>query len=139
MDEIVWTNRLATGVEHIDGQHRALIARLSDLSEAIRMGEAAAVLLESFRFLEIYVREHFQDEETEMERLDCPEAELNRKGHQRFLSTFQALQRRLVGEGPSASLAQEVHHELGEWFMHHILLVDTRMAKIADRLELREA
>jgi len=127
MEDIVWTARLATGVEILDEQHRDLIRRLQSLTEAIQDAEPKTTLLEMFTFLEAYVREHFHDEEREMERLECPEAELNRKGHQRFLLTFQALRARLQSEGPTAALAQEVHHELAEWFVHHILLVDTRL------------
>jgi len=127
MDEIVWTPRLSTGIEKLDDQHRDLLTRLQSLTEAIQEGEAQASLLEAFRFLDSYVREHFRDEELEMERLECAEAEMNRKGHQRFLLTFQALRARLQSEGSSESLAEEVHHELAEWFVHHILLVDTRM------------
>jgi hemerythrin-like metal-binding protein len=129
MDEIVWSSRLSTGVDHIDDQHRDLIAELRDLEAAIRTGESNAVLLEAFRFLDTYMCEHFRDEEQEMERLNCPEAELNRRGHARFLATFRALNARLGAEGPSEELAQEVHHELGEWFVHHIQLIDVRMAK----------
>lgn len=131
MDEIVWTSRLATGVEVLDAQHKDLIDRLRGLSEAIREGETKAQLLDLFGFLETYVREHFLEEEIEFERLRCPEAELNRRGHQRFLQTFQAMKARLQSEGPSEGLAQEIHHELGEWFVHHILLVDTRLYVLA--------
>ena len=109
MDEIVWSSRLATGIDFVDAQHRALI--------------------DAFRFLEIYVREHFRDEESEMDRLHCPEADLNRRGHARFLASFEVLSTRLRTNGPSEALAQEVHHELGEWFVHHIMLIDIRMAK----------
>jgi hemerythrin len=129
MDEIVWSSRLSTGVDKVDTQHRALIEKLRGLEEAIRSGETTAVLLDAFRFLETYMREHFRDEEAEMDRLRCPEAELNRKGHQRFLATFMALNARLASEGSSEALAQEVHHELAEWFVHHTLLVDVRMAR----------
>ena len=131
MEEIVWTSRLATGVDVLDAQHKDLIDRLRSLSESIRDGETKAELLQTFGFLETYVREHFSDEEIEFERLRCPEAELNRKGHQRFLQSFQALKARLQSEGPSEGLAQEIHHELGEWFVHHILLVDTRLYVLA--------
>lgn len=131
MDEIVWTSRLATGVDLLDSQHKDLIDRLRSLSESIREGETKAELLVTFGFLETYVREHFAHEEIEFERLRCPEAELNRKGHQRFLQSFQALRARLQSEGPSEGLAQEIHHELGEWFVHHILLVDTRLYVLA--------
>jgi len=113
----------------LDNQHRDLIDKLRGLEEAIRSGESTTVLLDAFRFLDLYVREHFQEEEAHMERIHCPEADLNRKGHQRFLATYQALNLRLGVEGPSESLAQEVHHELAEWFVHHILLVDARMGK----------
>ncbi len=131
MDEIVWTSRLSTGVAKLDMQHRELIGKMRDLEDAIRAGEAKAALLDAFQFLGIYMRDHFQDEEEEMDRLQIPEAELNRRGHARFLATFEALNVRLVNEGPSGHLAQEVHTELAEWFMHHILLIDMRLAKKA--------
>jgi hemerythrin len=133
MDQIVWTSRLSTGIDKLDTQHRALIEKLRALEEAIRAGETTAVLLDAFRFLDLYMRDHFQDEETEMDRLRCPEAELNRRGHARFLTSIQALNDRLLVEGPSESLAQDVHHELSEWFLHHILLVDVRTARSATR------
>jgi hemerythrin len=133
MDEIVWTNRLSTGIDKLDKQHRDLIDKLRSLEEAIRTGESTAVLLDAFRFLGVYMRDHFQDEEAEMERLQCPEAELNRRGHALFLATFETLNARLGTEGPSEHLALDVHHELAEWFVHHILLIDARMAKAAAR------
>jgi len=130
MDEIVWTSRLSTGVDKLDKQHRDLIDKLRALEDAIRAGETNAVLLDAFKFLDIYMRDHFQDEEAEMDRVQFREAELNRRGHARFLVTFEALHKQLVAEGPSEHLAQEVHHELAEWFVHHILLIDARLAKV---------
>jgi len=119
-------------VRHIpNDEHFALLPNA--LEDAIRAGESTAALLDAFLFLGIYMRDHFHDEEVEMERLRCSEAELNRRGHQRFLATFQVLNTRLQVEGPSEALAQEVHHELAEWFVHHILLIDVRMAKNAER------
>jgi hemerythrin len=129
MDEIVWTSRLSTGVEILDAQHRDLIDKLRALEEAIRAGQTISVLMDSFRFLGLYMHDHFRDEEAEMARLQCPESELNHRGHARFLETFEVLTGRLLAKGPSEQLALDVHHELSKWFLDHILLVDVCMAK----------
>jgi len=81
MDEIVWSSRLSTGIDRLDNQHRDLIDKLRGLEEAIRSGETTPVLLDAFEFLETYVQEHFREEELEMDRISCPEADLNRRGH----------------------------------------------------------
>lgn len=127
MREIVWNRRLSTGDEYLDAQNQDLISALQALADAIRSGERKSVLLESFHSLDRVVREHFRDEEFEMERWAILEAEANRSAHRRFLHTLFALEARLRLEGPSESLADEVVQELGKWFMHHILLLDTRL------------
>jgi len=130
MEKIVWTSRLSTGVERLDNQHRDLLDRLRGLEEAIRAGQTITVLMESFRFLGVYMRDHFQDEEAEMVRHECPEADLNHRGHASFLETFEVLTGRLLAKGPSEQLALDVHHELSKWFLEHILLVDICLAKV---------
>lgn len=58
-----WSDDLKTGLPEIDEQHKALIQQFNELLSACAQNNGQEELTRFVRFLTVYVRIHFQDEE----------------------------------------------------------------------------
>lgn len=128
---IVWDESLSTHVKVVDDQHKMLIQKINELNDAMAQGKGRKELEPLLEFLGNYARQHFAEEEAEMDRLKCPAAAANRAAHSAFIQTFGRIHDRLKAEGPSALLAIEVKKELGDWLVNHIKGIDTQLRLVA--------
>lgn len=124
-----WRPEMTTGLPDIDAQHRAMVARIEGLHDAMLRGEAAATVGPLLDELERATRVHFEAEERCMARYACPAGAANVAEHRRFLARFLEFRARLDREGPSAGLVVAIRIELGEWFAHHMRRTDAQLAK----------
>jgi hemerythrin len=131
--EFVWTERLSTGLESLDEQHKELIARIVSLAEVVARNSDQGEITSAFAFLSQYVQAHFQEEEEAMEQYHCSVAHINRLGHRKFLGNLTKLRLKFAEEGPSVALAESIRHELADWFLDHIQLIDAQLKKAVDR------
>ena len=69
--DVAWTERLATGIDEIDSQHRALLDNVVALKEAARSGDLHRSL-DTLSFLEGYVSDAFTAEERYMRSAGYP-------------------------------------------------------------------
>jgi hemerythrin len=124
---ITWNDSLSTGDSSLDNQHRILFDTLNDLGRAIQMGDSAEVIGKILGVLKFYASWHFQREEACFEQYQCPTADVNKKAHQNFVTTFDRLNQEYNKAGGSEALAIRVHEELTEWTYNHIVSVDTKL------------
>ena len=129
MQKFEWTDRLSVGVPMIDTQHKELIAAFNDLSDAIEQGTGATSIKKLLIFLQYFTEWHFGQEESCAAKHQCPVADTNQQAHARFLAIFSDLQRRYRESGASEDIARQVHAELADWLVNHIMTIDTQIGQ----------
>lgn len=122
-----WSSRFATGIEHIDDQHRMLFRMVADfrLSLDDQRGERTYGLL--LGLLGDYARAHFDFEERCMERYRCPVAGQNRLAHEGFLRMLGDFRTRYESGGYRADDAHELVDALNRWLENHICRIDVQL------------
>jgi hemerythrin len=125
---ITWSQEFETGVASVDSDHRRLAEGLNDLEKALSSGSGSKQITSLLEFLERYASEHFAREESCMSRLQCPTAAANKAAHQEFIAKFETARVRLKNSSGSAALvAVQVHRELCDWIVNHILRIDSAL------------
>jgi len=69
MGKIKWDDSLSVKINLIDTQHKMLIQRLSDLSEAIETSQGEKKIIQTLAFLIEYTEFHFSTEEKNMKKM----------------------------------------------------------------------
>lgn len=125
---ITWSNEFATGVASVDADHKRLMDGLNELETALANGSGSRRIGELLSFLAGYAAEHFAREEACMNRYNCPTAQANKSAHRDFIIKFTAAQSRIEKSPNSAALISlQVHRELSDWIVNHILRVDSAL------------
>jgi hemerythrin len=127
LKQFEWTEALSVGDTMIDLQHRELIFALNDLSRAIENHEGSSEIHRLISFLHFYAKWHFSHEENCASRAHCTIADCNRQAHEKFLVIISSLHERYRTSGDSEAFAQQVHAQLGNWLINHILKIDTQI------------
>lgn len=125
---ITWSDTYATGVARIDEEHQKLVGMLNDLEQAIQRGQGSQLIGAVIDGLARYADTHFAYEEGCMQRLHCPTASANQQAHAGFRTMIAKARARLTGGG-NALAAQQVHRELCDWIVNHILRVDSALRR----------
>ncbi len=123
----IWDDSLSTGAEEIDKQHKELLERFSEFTDALAKGKARQETGEMLDFLQFYARWHFQREEECMERHRCPVAARNKHAHAQFITRFQELYDDYQVSSISPELAHRTYIELQSWLINHIKSIDTEL------------
>jgi len=123
-----WSDALAVGHPIIDDQHKSLFERFGAFLAACDQRHGAEQLRELFGFLDDYVREHFREEESLMERHAYPEITRHAAEHRIFIEKLAALERELESAGPTVQVLIRTNKALIYWLTEHIREVDTRLA-----------
>ena len=125
-----WNPTLECGVECIDNQHKELLKRLNGFIDAMATGRSkgAEEVTSLFRFLDTYVEEHFNHEQSYMQEFKYPDTKAHLAQHEFFIEELTSLEERLISSGPSSSLAIEAKRRLLDWFVNHISEVDRLLA-----------
>jgi hemerythrin len=117
MGDFSWKPEYSVGDDHLDAQHRGLIELINMLDEQSRMGE----VLEK---LEIYVDEHFRDEEAMLEKAGYPDLAAHKQQHKAF-EEWLAVSRRAFREPEvSGMLRDSIRAYLKGWLVNHIMVSD---------------
>jgi hemerythrin len=94
---IEWQDELATGIEHIDAQHKGIFARFAAFSTACDAGCAKDKIINLMDFLKDYTRDHFCDEEKALLESEYPDLSIQQENHKMFLDEVAELKLK-VGE-----------------------------------------
>lgn len=125
-----WTTEYATGIEHLDNQHKMLFRMESDFSHALDEGGGEGVYSEFLRSLELYSRIHFGAEEECMHRFQCPAASANLEGHRAFRDLLEESQALLTANGYRREDALATAERIRQWLVGHIGRIDTQLKPI---------
>jgi hemerythrin len=126
---ITWDNSMATGLSDLDAQHREIIKKFNEFSEALWCpnGMDRQVAGEVLDFLQFYALWHFEREEKCMERYHCPAAAVNKHAHAEFIKKFGGFYEQWQAGGMDLKLVRETYLELEKWIVTHIRQVDTEL------------
>jgi hemerythrin len=123
-----WDKSLETGYEVVDNQHKQLVQAVNNMIKASESGKGAQAVMQTLEFLTAYTIKHFGDEEKLQKKFNYPDYLVHRHIHEEFKTTVGELTKRLVDEGPSHELVNEVTLAIGSWLLNHIKGDDFRMA-----------
>jgi hemerythrin len=124
----IWNSSLETGHELIDNQHKQLVAAVNKLLEACRSGQGAEAVASTMDFLTGYTIKHFLDEEKLQKQYDYPDYFAHKRLHDDFKVVVGDLTKRLIREGPTEPIIEEVSASIGDWLVNHIKGDDFRLA-----------
>jgi len=135
---ISWKSSFTIGILEIDSQHRELFAQLDRLSEALQQGKGKKEVIDTFRFLDSYVRRHFRAEEELQLLYQYPHIDMHVAEHRAFMKRLQDLESRLATEGPSEKLAVHTNSFLTQWLISHVTTVDMKLSGYIDQARTRQ-
>ncbi len=120
MEFFIWEQRLNTGIDIIDTQHRAIAGYINDLHAAIESPHKEMVGETLIRLLD-YTSEHLTFEEQLMEAADYPGLEGHRATHGHF---SRRIDRYFRHHYEGKAIATPLISELKLWLTTHILHED---------------
>ena len=124
MAKVEWDDRLSVGVDLIDEQHKMLLKRLSDFSEAVDSRQGSSEIVRTLEFLVDYTDFHFSTEERHMGAINYPGLDHHVAKHEEFKTTLKNLGADFEEEGATTSLADSINTLLINWLIKHIKAVD---------------
>ena len=117
LEPVVWSEKISTGIEVVDGDHKILVMLLNHCIEAIKSVEQHDLLGDILGELLDYISYHFQREEVIMGVCDYPEIEPHMEEHRRLLDNVMQLIKS-YGEGELSN--QSLLKFIRDWFENHI-------------------
>ncbi|MHA2024260.1 MAG: bacteriohemerythrin [Candidatus Thorarchaeota archaeon] len=129
MTEIQWDDSLSVNVELIDEQHKMLIQRIKDLSDAVSSSRGAVEISKTLGFMIDYTDFHFSTEERHMTDLGYPGYDIHKKQHVEFKSTLDEMVMEFEEDGATAQLGEWVNNYLINWLVNHIKSIDTKLGE----------
>ena len=127
MNKIEWDDSLSVNVDLIDEQHKMLIQKLADLSDALRRGLEYNKIMQTLEFMIDYTDFHFSAEEKVMEENDYPGLEEQKKQHEVFRTTLNNIVEDYKEEGTTTAIAREINVFLLNWLIKHIKGSDAKL------------
>lgn len=122
-----WDETMVLGIEDIDDQHKIIIEKFTELSEAFQAGKGADGIMEMIAFLNDYAERHFALEDQYMLKYSYPKIDIQRKEHSDFTRDVRELRRRIQQDGASREIAIETSGKMIRWIIQHISSHDREM------------
>ncbi|MDR2156462.1 MAG: hemerythrin family protein, partial [Clostridiales Family XIII bacterium] len=105
-----------------------LVSTVNRLQKANLEGKGADEIGGIMEFLVAYTVKHFQDEETLQAQYHYPDFAVHKNYHEDFKRQVGVLTQRMMTEGVSPELVNEVTQHVGDWLLNHIKGDDFKMA-----------
>lgn len=129
MQKLTWTDDLNGGIKIIDKQHKGyfkIVNSILDMTLANQHSEKK--MREAFKFLRIYVIDHFATEEKLMTKHDYPMYGDHKRRHMYFRKKLASLYESSHRTKNSRELAKQMQFFLVDWFLNHIKTSDKKMS-----------
>jgi hemerythrin len=127
MTKIAWDESLSVNVDLIDEQHKMLIQKLADLSEAFTKGLEQNKIMQTLEFMMDYTDFHFSAEEKVMAEQEYPGLEEQKQQHEEFRMTLNNILEDYKEEGTTTAIAAEINDFLHNWLIDHIKGSDSKL------------
>ena len=128
MPKINWDESLSVGNELIDEEHKTLIRKINDVSEAISKGMGESQVAKTIEFLRDYSIQHFNSEEKIMTEKKYPQMQEHLKMHSEFIDTINDIEKDYREEGATKELTNTINNLLINWLKNHIKETDKKLA-----------
>lgn len=130
MQAFVWNDRLLTGFDTVDAQHRRLFDLINQLGTLlVQESPTTGTAIEGiFKELATYAKTHFMDEERLMREAGVPETYFAYHAdiHRDFVAQLKAM---WLQRSSMSAPAETIHGFLVAWLSAHILGEDQEMAR----------
>jgi hemerythrin len=128
-----WDSQYSIGNEMLDDEHRKLFEMVNTLNDSLDTGSEQDIIREQLLSLAEHARQHFDDEETLMERAKFPGLGEHRIEHEDLTARLLAfkLARAKKGRVEAEQFATFLH----EWLTTHIMESDKAYAVHLQQME----
>lgn len=125
--QIKWAKKLESGIEEIDQQHKMFFKKIDRLLDECIAKTNKELILEDFKFLGLYIIEHFGAEEELMKKFKYPSYVEHKKKHMEIRKELENLKNQTNREGINPNLILKFSYFLVDWLMDQILVHDKKM------------
>jgi len=129
MTEIKWDDSLSVGIKLIDEQHKMLIQRIKNLSDAVDSSRGLEQIMKTLDFMLDYTEFHFSTEEKHMKEQGYRGFEGHKKQHEEFVSTLDQMVEDFEEDGATEALSTSINTYLINWLIKHIKSVDRKFGE----------
>ena len=134
MKFFIWNDNLKTGMAEMDRQHQELIKRINSFVEAcIQEPRDFDLMKRTFGFLDEYVVEHFQLEESLMLKYEFPLMDNHTHDHNEFRKWVAEASDKISQREFPESLVMEANYRLVEWLQLHIRNRDRNLSQFLQK------
>lgn len=123
----LWKKSYEIGVAEIDMQHRRLVGMINELSDAMMERRGQRAVKHVLDELKDFIVEHFETEESVMEKSGYPDLPQHRIKHVEL--TRQVLEFREKARGDQQLEAIELLDFLCDWLRNHMMVFDKEVGK----------
>lgn len=132
------THDMLTHLPEVDEQHRAFIAYLNTLTEAIELDTQAnhadkaaefTQTREALYALGIYILQHFEFEEQMQEKYGYPKLNWHKELHSWYAAEYKKMLHEFHDNGTSEEFMQLLQHSMKNWIARHIATADVSFGK----------
>lgn len=129
MSHYKWDDKLMVNNAKIDNDHKLIIEKAGELSEAMMSGRGKENIVKTIDFLNRYVKTHFTDEEKLQLKHGYPLIKEHKASHEYFLKQLDELTLKIKENPTSATNAIALNRLISGWFITHIKKMDIEVAK----------
>ncbi len=124
-----WDNDLSCGIPWIDSQHKKLLDSFNDLLNVVTKKDDAVQLSKVIKFLQYYVKAHFQTEEKFMLQNNYHGYNTQKRQHAVFVKKIEDLKVEFDRIGATDLFVKKVASEVWDWYKKHIATSDKEFAE----------
>ncbi|MFH1853584.1 MAG: bacteriohemerythrin [Candidatus Neomarinimicrobiota bacterium] len=123
---ISWDDEWNINVAEIDADHKKLVSMIQHLFGALITNQGAEHIQNIFFELIDYTRYHFNREEEIYNKHGFPELEEHKIQHRQLIQQVLDVSKKIIAEGKTADLSDELFEFLKSWLVNHILEEDLK-------------
>lgn len=121
------TKDLETGHPLIDTEHRQLFAAINNLMDACAQGKGRTQIIDTAKFLNDYVKKHFNDEEQLQVQTKYPGYTTHKQFHEKYKMDLMQVTNTLNTQGANLATLNQVNQTIGV-LVTHIRMEDKKLA-----------
>lgn len=122
-----WSDKLITGIESIDNQHKMLFKMADDFRESLEDNRGEGAYSGLLISLYSYTQAHFSMEEKFIAAIQHPLAERNKEEHSKFIEVISGYQDRYTKNGYDRKEAYSLLDTVNCWLEEHISNIDMQL------------